>query len=97
MSTLLENRWNETKEALLEGLTGTKRSNMGVIMENTKKYLAESASNGATSAGNIATLNRVILPVIRRVMPTVIANEIVGVAHDRPSWSDPHSTCSLCK
>ena len=28
---------------------------------------------------NIATLNRVILPVIRRVMPTVIANELVGV------------------
>jgi len=79
MSTLLENRWSETKEALLEGLTGTKRNNMGVIMENTRKYLAESASAGATSAGNIATLNRVILPVIRRVMPTVIANEIVGV------------------
>jgi hypothetical protein len=41
--------------------------------------LAESATAGATSAGNIATLNRVILPVIRRVMPTVIANELVGV------------------
>jgi hypothetical protein len=41
--------------------------------------LAESASAGATSAGNVATLNRVILPVIRRVMPTVIANELVGV------------------
>jgi len=27
----------------------------------------------------VATLNRVILPVIRRVMPTVIANELVGV------------------
>ena len=79
MSTLLENRWSETKEALLEGLTGTKRSNMSVIMENTRKYLAEAASAGATSAGNVATLNRVILPVIRRVMPTVIANEIVGV------------------
>ena len=79
MSTLLENRWSETKEALLEGLTGTKRNNMGVIMENTRKYLAEAASAGATSAGNVATLNRVILPVIRRVMPTVIANEIVGV------------------
>jgi hypothetical protein len=79
MSTLLENRWNETKEALLEGLTGTKRNNMGVIMENTRKYLAEAATAGATSAGNVATLNRVILPVIRRVMPTVIANEIVGV------------------
>jgi len=41
--------------------------------------LAEAATAGATSAGNVATLNRVILPVIRRVMPTVIANEIVGV------------------
>jgi hypothetical protein len=79
MSKLLENRWSETKEALLEGLTGTKRNNMGVIMENTRRYLAESATAGSTSAGNIATLNRVILPVIRRVMPTVIANEIVGV------------------
>jgi len=37
------------------------------------------ATAGATQAGNIGTLNRVILPVIRRVMPTVIANEIVGV------------------
>jgi hypothetical protein len=41
--------------------------------------LLESPSAGATSAGNVATLNRVILPVIRRVMPTVIANELVGV------------------
>ena len=52
---------------------------MGVTLENTRKYLSESASAGATSAGNVATLNRVILPVIRRVMPTVIANELVGV------------------
>jgi hypothetical protein len=79
MSELLESRWHETKEALLEGLQGTKRTNMAVTLENTRKYLSESASTGATSAGNVATLNRVILPVIRRVMPTVIANELVGV------------------
>ena len=79
MSELLSSRWNETKEALLEGLQGTKRSTMAVTLENTRKYLAESATAGATSAGNVATLNRVILPVIRRVMPTVIANELVGV------------------
>jgi hypothetical protein len=79
MSQLLNERWSETKEALLEGLQGTRRSAMAVCLENTRKHLAESASSGATSAGNIATLNRVILPVIRRVMPTVIANEIVGV------------------
>jgi hypothetical protein len=76
---LLESRWGETKEALLEGLNGTKRNSMGVILENTRKYLKENASAGSTAAGNIATLNRVILPVIRRVMPTVIANELVGV------------------
>jgi hypothetical protein len=79
MSQLLESRWSETKEALLEGLQGNKRSVMATTLENTRKYLAESASAGATSAGNVATLNRVILPVIRRVLPTVIANELVGV------------------
>lgn len=76
---LLEGRWNETKDALLEGLQGSKRSTMAVILENTKKHLMENATGGATAVGNVATLNRVILPVIRRVMPTVIANEIVGV------------------
>ena len=79
MSQLLESRWSETKEALLEGLQGNKRTVMDTTLENTRKYLAESATAGATSAGNVATLNRVILPVIRRVMPTVIANELVGV------------------
>ena len=79
MSQLLNERWSETKEALLEGLSGTRKQSMAVCLENTRRHLAESASAGATSAGNIATLNRVILPVIRRVMPTVIANEIVGV------------------
>ena len=79
MSELTETRWQDTKSALLEGLTGNKKAVMESTLENTKKYLAEAATAGATSAGNVATLNRVILPVIRRVMPTVIANEIVGV------------------
>ena len=79
MSQLLNGRWAETKEALLEGLHGNKKTVMGITLENTRKYLVESPTAGATSAGNVATLNRVILPVIRRVMPTVIANELVGV------------------
>ncbi|MGY8864074.1 MAG: hypothetical protein ACKVJK_00460 [Methylophagaceae bacterium] len=79
MSELLESRWQETKGALLEGLNGNKKSVMAATLENTRKYLSESATAGASSAGNVATLNRVILPVIRRVMPTVIANELVGV------------------
>jgi hypothetical protein len=79
MSELTETRWQDTKSALLEGLKGNRRAVMESTLENTRKYLAETATAGATSAGNVATLNRVILPVIRRVMPTVIANELVGV------------------
>ena len=79
MSELLESRWQDTKKALMEGLGGNKAKIMETTLENTRKYLSESATAGATSAGNVATLNRVILPVIRRVMPTVIANELVGV------------------
>ena len=76
---LLENRWPETKDALLEGLEGNRRNTMDVILENTRRHLTEASTAGSTASGNVATLNRVILPVIRRVMPTVIANEIVGV------------------
>ena len=76
---LLESRWGETKDALLEGLQGSRRNNMGIMLENTRRSLMEAVTAGSTAAGQIATLNRVILPIIRRVMPTVIANEIVGV------------------
>lgn len=80
MENLFEgNNWDNTRNALLEGLSGTKRDVMSSVLENTKVALRESATAGATQAGNIATLNKVILPIIRRVMPTVIANEIIGV------------------
>jgi hypothetical protein len=71
--------WTATKDVLLEGLNGNRKAVMDSVLENTKKNLMENASAGATQSGNIAVLNKVILPVIRRVMPTVIANEIVGV------------------
>ena len=77
MSNLFEN-WDVTKGALTDGLDGNKKVVMESVLENTKSYLSESAAAGTTMSGNIATLNKVILPVIRRVMPTVIANELVG-------------------
>ena len=75
---LFEN-WDVTKDALTDGLNGNKKVVMESVLENTKSYLSESAAAGSTMAGNVASLNKVILPVIRRVMPTVIANELVGV------------------
>ncbi len=54
MSELTETRWQDTKSALLEGLTGNRKAVMESTLENTKKYLAEAATAGATSAGNVA-------------------------------------------
>jgi len=71
--------WSATKEALLEGLNGNRKVVMESCLENTRGYLTESVTAGATTSGNVAVLNKVILPVIRRVMPSVIANEIIGV------------------
>jgi hypothetical protein len=91
MNKLFESQWKATKAALCEGrdLThnqdGTANANkkkvMETVLENTRRELKlmENATAGATNAASVATLNKVILPVIRRVMPTVIANEIIGV------------------
>ena len=72
-------KWQQMKTRLVEGLSTKKANALSMVLDNQKKYLTEAASQGATNAGNIAALNKVILPIIRRVMPTVIANEILGV------------------
>lgn len=79
-------RWQMIEETLLEGLNGKKAQVFKTCLANTKKdfvsrarMLMENASASAVSTGNIAQLQKVILPILRRVLPNVIANEIVGV------------------
>ncbi len=79
-------KWQRMKEALMEGLTPKQGKILDKILENTRRdfvvrqrILMENASGAAVTSGNIAVLNKVILPIIRRVLPNVIANEIVGV------------------
>lgn len=77
-----DDKWTQLRESLLDGLEGRKREVTGKIIDNTRHGLAnllENAAIGSTSAGNIAMLPKIILPVIRRVAPSVIANEIMGV------------------
>ena len=62
MANLFESNWSATKEALLEGVSGNRKSSLDVVLENTKRYLSEAASTGATGAGSVATLNKVRLP-----------------------------------
>lgn len=69
---------NNTKKGMMETVLDNTRAHL-MSMESSGGILNENATAGATGAGNVATLNKVILPVIRRVMPTVIANEIIGV------------------
>ena len=92
---LFESQWKATKAALCEGRdletnqdgsrNETKKRVMEICLENARRDLMsrsklfETSTTGAVSSGNVATLNKVILPIIRRVMPTVIANEIIGV------------------
>ncbi len=79
MKDILTEGWSDAKVALTDGLTGYKKQVVETLLENQRRALMESAPVGATSAAHIATLNKVILPVIRRVYPTVIANEILAV------------------
>ncbi len=82
MDDMFEN-WSETKEALLEGLDGAQAKIVAPLLENQKNYLlAESAAgqpNGSTAAHDIAGFRKILIPMIRRVIPGTIATELVGV------------------
>lgn len=74
------NNWSETKDALLEGLQGDKREIVGKLMENQRKVmLSETAVDGSTGASNIAGFRKIMIPMIRRIIPGTIATELVGV------------------
>jgi hypothetical protein len=74
---LFEN-WSEAKTALLEGLPSSKRKVVEVCLENQKQHLLETAGDGVQSAGAISTFQKIVIPMIRRIIPGTIATEIVG-------------------
>ena len=79
MNELFEN-WNETKAALLEGLSAEKQAVVDPLLENQKNHLlAESAAAGSTQAHDVANFRKILIPMIRRIIPGTIATELVGV------------------
>ncbi len=74
---LFEN-WQETKTALLDGLSKRKQSIVAPVLEQQMKYLNESVTGG-TAAGDVGNFQKIIIPMIRRIIPGTIASEIVGV------------------
>jgi len=75
---LFEN-WAETKETLLEGLTDSKKRILEPVLENQLKHLQETADAGNTTAGAIGNFQKIVIPMIRRIIPGTVATELVGV------------------
>lgn len=51
--------------------------NTAILLENEAKYLTEAP--GATSQGDVQGLQKIMLPIVRRVFPNLIANNIISV------------------
>ena len=78
MKELFEN-WQETKTALLEGLDSRRAAIVSTVLDNQAKYLSETAGADVSSVGSVGSFQKIILPMIRRIIPGTIATEIVGV------------------
>lgn len=75
---LFEN-WQETKETLLEGLSEGKKKILAPVLENQMQHLQETAAAGTNTAGAIGNFQKIVIPMIRRIIPGTIATELVGV------------------
>ena len=80
----LASKWEKT--GLLEGLQGSNKSNMGIILENQAKQLVveESNTGGGAGSGNFtpgtgAQWAGVALPLVRKVFGQIAAKEFVSV------------------
>ena len=75
---LFEN-WQETKDTLLEGLSDSKKRILAPVLENQMQHLQETADAGTSNAGAIGNFQKIVVPMIRRIIPGTIATELVGV------------------
>jgi hypothetical protein len=68
---------NVLVESLLEGVADNKKDAMRVILENEARYASQ--LNEATFSGAIKTVPKLIMPLARRAMTNIIADQLVGV------------------
>lgn len=80
LDQMLNSEWADVKGALVEGLSPAQRNIVSPLLENQRTLmLNENAAQGSTAAADISGFRKIMLPLIRRVIPGTIANEIVGV------------------
>lgn len=76
-----EKNWEEKKAKLLEGLDGTQRAVTSSVLENTKKEmdrLYETAGADNTHTSKFARYDRLFMPLVRRVTPSLLSMDLVG-------------------
>lgn len=73
--------WNRLKKGMVSDIKGASRRRITEsVLENVRRqFLVEHATQGSTVAANVAIINKVMMPLIKRIMPTVMAHELVGV------------------
>ena len=74
---------NEKFKELLEStkyapLNGSDKNAMGLLLENAQRDLDQLINEG-TLAGDVAQFIPILMPMVRRVYPTLIANELLGI------------------
>src|SRR5574344_1021077 len=74
---------NEKFKDLLEStkyaaLSNSDRNAMGLLLENTQAEFDRIINEG-TLAGDVAQFTPILMPMVRRVYPTLIANELLGI------------------
>ena len=74
---------NEKFKDLLEStkyapLNGSDSAAMGLLLENAERDLNQLINEG-TLAGDVAQFTPILMPMVRRVYPTLIANELLGI------------------
>lgn len=79
MKELLTEQWGKTKETLLKDVPASKAAIVSTVLENQAKYLRETAAADVISTANFGNFQKIVLPMIRRIIPGTIATEIVGV------------------
>jgi hypothetical protein len=76
---LLTEKYGEILEsAKFAPLSHADKNTMALMLENTEKEYDRLMSEGSTSS-DIAQFTPILMPLVRRVMPNLIANELLGV------------------
>jgi len=68
-------KWDPFLEGIEDEYT---RINTAMLLENEAEYLTE-ADGGVTAASDVTGIQKIMLPIVRRVFPNLIANNIVSV------------------